>query len=382
MKDKENSAIAVIQEALSTVRVVKAFGKEEEEEKKFLHRSTANLKKRYELILFQGGFDIAVSLTMAAGTAAVLFLGVCHVQEGTLTLGGLLIVMTYLSQLYAPLQMIGTKATDIQSSLVSVERAFALLDEKPDVHEKPHAKHLVRSEGALTFQDVSFSYNPDRAILQDLSFKIEPGSCVGIVGRTGAGKTTLLSLLLRFYDPTSGRVLLDGVDLKEYQLTDLRNQYAVVFQEPVLFSTTIGENIAYARPGAKESEIIEAAKAAHAHDFIVKMPKGYETRVGDRGMSLSGGERQRISLARAFLRNAPILILDEPTSAVDTRTEALIMEAVDRLMAGRTTFMVAHRLSTLAKCNFLIRMEEGRLISPLSAPSPDELRELVSLKAS
>src|SRR5439155_1573171 len=201
--------------------------------------------------------------------------------------------------------------------------------------------------GAMVFRNVSFAYDQNQSVLRDISFEIEPGTCLGIAGTTGAGKTTLVNLLTRFYDPTAGQILLDGVDLRDYRLRDLRNQFAIVLQEPVLLSTSIAENIGYARPDASMADIVAAAKAANAHAFIVNLPEGYQTQVGERGMRLSGGERQRISLARAFLKDAPILILDEPTSSVDTETESTIMEAMERLMHGRTTFMIAHRLSTL-----------------------------------
>jgi ATP-binding cassette subfamily B protein len=219
---------------------------------------------------------------------------------------------------------------------------------------------LKRAAGVVEFRHVSFAYTDRNTILNDVSFAVPAGTRVGIAGRTGAGKTTLVSLLIRFYDPTSGEIVLDGVDLRDYRLADLRSQFALVLQEPVLFSTSIAENIAYARPGATEQQIVEAAKAANAHEFIVRLPEGYRTQVGDRGMMVSGGERQRISLARAFLKDAPILILDEPTSAVDVKTEAAIMDAIERLMRGRTSIMISHRLSTLYFCDTLLKMEHGR----------------------
>src|SRR5207247_7140160 len=210
--------------------------------------------------------------------------------------------------------------------LASAERAFALLDEGADVTEQPNARPLARALGTVAFRKVCFAYSKDHPVLHDISFEIGPGTHLGIAGTTGAGKTTLVSLLTRFYDPTAGEILLDGVDLRDYKLADLSNQFAIVLQEPVLFSTSIAENIAYARPGASEAEIVAAAKAANAHDFIVRLPQGYDTLVGERGMRLSGGERQRISIARAFLKDAPILILDEPTSSLDVKTEAAIVE--------------------------------------------------------
>jgi ATP-binding cassette subfamily B protein len=252
--------------------------------------------------------------------------------------------------------------------MASAERAFALLDESPDVIERPHAIRLDRAKGDVSFRGVDFSYpGADAPVLRDVSVDIPAGTRVGIAGTTGAGKTTLLNLLCRFYDPTSGTVTLDGVDLRDYRLADLRNQFGIVLQEPVLFATTIAENIAYGRPGASEDEIVNAAKAANVHEFIDGLEAGYQTQVGERGMCLSGGERQRISLARAFLKDAPILILDEPTSSVDVKTESQIMEAMERLMRGRTTFMIAHRESTLGICDLLLRIENGRIID-LTAP--------------
>jgi len=237
-----------------------------------------------------------------------------------------------------------------------------LLDEPLEAPERPDARPLRHAIGTVEFRGVSFAYQPDRPVVNDVSFSIEPGATVGIAGVTGAGKSTLMGLLNRFYDPVAGQILLDGVDLRDFRLADLRRQFGIVLQEPVLFSTSIGENIAYGRPGARPEEIEAAARAANVHDFIAGLPEGYDTEVGERGVLLSGGERQRISLARAFLKDAPILILDEPTSSVDIRTEAEIIEAMQRLMADRTSFMIAHRLSTLDICEVRLEVEDGGLI--------------------
>src|SRR5262249_54465977 len=288
------------------------------------------------------------------------------------TLGELLLVLVYLTQLYAPLKTLSKKAASLQSHLASAERAFALLDEAPDVPERPHARPLTRAGGAVACRHLTFAYGADPPVLRDVSFTVAPGTRVGIAGPTGAGKTTLVSLLTRFADPTAGQILLDGVDLRDYRLADLRNQFAIVLQDSVLFSASVAENIAYARPGAGEAEIVAAARAASAHDFIVNLPQGYQTLVGERGMRLSGRARPRHALARAFLKDTPILILDEPTSAVDVRTEAMIMEAIRRLMHGRTTFLIAHRLSTLQDCDVLWKVEHGRLAAVTAA------RELVA----
>jgi ATP-binding cassette subfamily B protein len=362
VKKLESSSLSVVQEVLASLRVVKAFGQERREEHRLVRCYREGMRARLRLLVVEGGFGLLVSLATAAGTAAVLFIGTRHVRAGVLTLGDLLLVMVYLTQLYTPLKTLSKKAASMQSYLASAERAFALLDEVPDVVERPHARPLARAAGAVACRRVSFAYGPTQPVLRDVSFEVGPGTRVGIAGMTGAGKTTLVNLLTRFYDPTEGHILLDGVDLRDYRLADLRGQFAIVLQEPVLFSTSIAENIAYARPGASEEEIIEAARAANAHAFITGLPEGYRTQVGERGMRLSGGERQRLAVARAFLKDAPLLILDEPTSSVDVRTEAVIVEAMERLMHGRTTFLIAHRLSTLEHCDLLLWIEHGRLV--------------------
>jgi ATP-binding cassette subfamily B protein len=358
----DSSALSVVEEVLSSLRVVQAFGQEAREGERFVNRSTESLRTRIHVSFIEGVFGLLVSLVTTMGTAAVLYIGVLHIRSGVLTLGDLLLVMGYLAELYGPLNELSTSKATLQRSLASTERVFTLLDEVPDVVERPDARPLTRAEGTVAFNDVSFAYREDHPVLHAVSFEVDSGTRVGISGKTGAGKTTLMSLLTRFYDPTIGQVLLDGADLRNYKLADLRNQFAVVLQEPVLFSTSIAENIAYARPEASEQEIVEAAKAANAHEFIVSLSDGYETEVGERGMSLSGGERQRIALARAFLKDAPILILDEPTSSVDTKTEAAIMDAMERLMHGRTTFMIAHRLGTLANCDARLEIEDGYIV--------------------
>ena len=365
----QSSAMSVVQEVVAAVRVVKAFGQEDREQKRFMHHAHEGLWARLRVAIEEGGFGLLVGLITAVGTATVLLIGTRHVQSGVLTLGELLLVMTYLSQLFGPLQTLSSMAAHLQSSLASAERAFSLLDEAPGVAERQNASPISRAAGAVSFQNVSFTYDQHHPVLHDISFEIGPGARVGIMGATGAGKTTLVGLLTRFYDPTEGRILLDAFDLRDYRLADLRQQFAIVLQEPVLFSTSIAENIAYARPSAGHQDIVAAAKAANAHEFIVGLPQGYETRVGERGMRLSGGERQRVSLARAFLKDAPILILDEPTSSVDVRTEAAILEAMERLMNGRTTFVIAHRLTTLKNCDTLLVIEDGRLVDRKAAVS-------------
>ena len=372
VKNLESSAMAVVQEVLSTLRVVKSFGREDHEQNRYLRQSNEGLRARLHMGFVGGIFDLLVGVITALGTATVLWVGVRHVQTGILTLGELLLLMSYLGRLYEPLRTIGKKSASLQGYLASAERAFSILGQAPDVAERPNAQALSRAAGDIVFRDISFSYQKGRPVLHNISFEVAAGSRVGIAGRTGAGKTTLMSLLIRFYDPDSGQILLDGMDLREYKVSDLRNQFALVLQEPVLFSTSLAENIAYARPGASEEEIINAARLANAHDFITRLPEGYQTRVGERGMRLSGGERQRISLARAFLKDAPVLVLDEPTSSVDSRTEFAIMSAMERLMKGRTTFIIAHRLSTIENCDLRLEIEDGRLISALHSSTVAE----------
>jgi ATP-binding cassette subfamily B protein len=361
VKRLESAALGVVQEVLGALGVVKGFGQEDREHARYLARASEGLVARVRLRLSEEAMDLVLGLTTALGTAAVLYVGGSHVRAGTLTLGDLLLVMGYLSQLYDPLKTISRRMASLQSHLASAERAFRLLDRATDVAERPDARPLARARGAVSFSGVSFGYPGGSPVIRGVSVEVPAGARVGIAGKTGAGKTTLLRLLMRFYDPVAGRVLLDGVDLREYRVADLRNQFSVVLQEPILFSTSIAENIAYARPSASQAEIVQAAQAAHAHEFIAALPESYATRVGERGMRLSGGERQRIALARAFLKDAPLLLLDEPTSSVDLRTEAVIVEAMEQLMQGRTTFLIAHRLATLEGCDLLLTLEDGQV---------------------
>jgi O-antigen biosynthesis protein len=361
VKRMESSALKVIQEVLTSIRVVKAFGQEDREHERFLQKSGEGFQARLQLTKVEGIFGLFLGLVTALGTAGVLIMGVSHVRSGTITLGSLLLVIGYLSQLYSPLNTLSRKAASLQSHFAGAERAFALLDEMPDVQESPAALPLRQAKGMIAFRNVSFAYQPEHPVLRNISFEIPPGTRLGIAGVTGAGKTTLVNLLTRFYDPTEGKILLDGTDLRDYKLADLRGQFAVVLQEPVLFSTTIAENIAYAVQGATNDQIIQAAEAAGAHGFIKELPQGYDTQVGERGMRLSGGERQRIALARAFLKQAPLLILDEPTSSVDAATENAILEAMDRLMQGRTAFLIAHRESTFNICTMRLEIHQGAI---------------------
>ncbi|HEU5453654.1 MAG TPA: ABC transporter ATP-binding protein [Terriglobales bacterium] len=385
VKELDSSAMAVMDEVLSSVRVVKAFGRETAQDERFQLRSSRRMWGQVKLAWVQAGFHTAIGLTVAVGSAAALLVGVAHVRSGVLSLGSLLIVMSYMAQVYEPLRTVSTKLPELQSWLVSLERAFALLDEIPeiaDAHQPPemsepqHARAAARAVGELEFDNVTFGYREARPVLSHVSFSIPAGTRVGIVGRTGSGKSTLINLLTRFYEVDSGSIRLDGVDLRDYRLSHLRDQYSIVMQEPVLFSTTVAENIAFGRPNATQEEIVAAAQAANAHDFIEKLPRGYETVLGDRGTGLSGGERQRISLARAFLKDAPILILDEATSAVDVRTEAKMLESIEKLIQGRTTFMIAHRLGTLRNCDLLLTVEDGE-VKVVEEPVDSFLEHLV-----
>ena len=362
VKDAESGAMSVIHEVLSSLRVVKAFGQEANEGERFLDRSNIAVKGQLKMARVGALFSFITGMLIATGTALFIYFGASYVNSGKMTLGELTLVLAYLSQVFGPLQNISKNINEVQSSLVSIDRVFTVLDEEKEVKENPHAVHMPRAKGAFEFKQVSFSYEKERTTLQDISFEIKPGDRVGIMGSTGAGKSTLISLINRFYDPSEGSIKIDGVDIRDYKLTDYRSQFSIVLQEPVLFSTSIAENIRYGRPEATEKEIIDAAKAANAHEFIMKSKDGYDTLVGERGMQLSGGERQRISLARAFIKNAPVLILDEPTSSLDVKTEAQIMEAMELLMKGRTTFMITHRLDTLDTCNVLLHIESGKLV--------------------
>jgi ATP-binding cassette, subfamily B, bacterial len=357
----ESAAMAVAQESLGASRLVKSYGQEERKNEQLVSHYNASQSAALKVQVDSAVYSLLVGVVTAAGLAAVLYIGIGHVQTGILTLGSLLVVNYYVTQLYGPLRNVGQSILDIQMSLTGVERYRAVLDEKPDVPESPNALPLVRAKGKIAFRNVSFGYTKDHPVLHDISFELPSSIRLGVVGPTGSGKTTLSTLLLRLFDPTEGVITLDDVDLKDYKLADLRNQFAVVHQETVLFSTSVSENIRFARPDATMEEVVAAATAARAHSFIMSLPNGYDTLVGERGMKLSGGERQRISLARAFLKNGPILILDEPTSSLDVHTESAILDTIQDLMRGRTTLMIAHRPSTLRDCNLLLVLEDGRV---------------------
>lgn len=363
IKKLDSSAMLVLHEALGSIRVVKAFGQEQFEDHRFRLRSRHRMQEQIKVASRMATFSGLISATIAAGTAVALWIGVRHVQSGVLTLGDLLLVMAYMAQLYEPLRTVSSKLPELQGWMVSVERALELLEETPEPAEAAHAVSMGRAQGNIAFRDVSFAYPSSGLALNQVSFEVPHGSRVGIIGPSGSGKSTLVNLLMRFYDPASGQVLLDGLDLREYHLADLRRQFAIILQDPVVFSASVAENIAYGRPSASREEIIEAARAAQADDFIRALPEGYDTVIGEGGCRLSGGERQRLGIARAFLKDSPVLILDEPTSAIDIRTEADIMEATQSLVRGRTTFVIAHRLSTVKDCDLILALRDGRLLA-------------------
>ncbi|MCC6441928.1 MAG: ABC transporter ATP-binding protein [Armatimonadetes bacterium] len=363
IKEQESRALGVVQETLGLLPVVKVFGQQEREEKRFTTLAAQCVSARIRLSLLENSIGLCINMITAGGVALVFYVGISDVLKDALTLGQLLLVLSYVSELYTPLRTVSRKLVAVQAQMASLERAYTFLQEPPDVSQRPDALPIRRATGHIVFRGVGFDYGAARAALQDISFEVDPGERVGIVGATGSGKTTLTHLLLRIYDPTEGDIRLDGVDLRDYRVRDLRDQFAVVFQESLLLSGTIRENIAYGVPDAEPEEIEEAARAANVHHFISSLPDGYHTRVGERGMAVSGGERQRIALARAFLKNAPILILDEPTSSVDRETEAAVVDAIGCLSQGRTTFIIAHRLNTLQGCDLVLQIEEGRLVS-------------------
>lgn len=358
----ESACETIAQEVLSCLRVVKAFGQEDRERKRFESQSWEALHSQRRLDIEQSMFWSAVSWITRINSQVILVLGAFHVLDGRLTLGELMVILAYVGGIHGPLEEIGHELGEIQSTIISAERSLEVLDTPIEIQDRPGARAIARVEGAVTFEDVCFAYNQDREVLHSIGFTARPGEVTAIVGPTGAGKTTLCNLLVRFYDPTSGRVTLDGHDLRDLTVRTLRDNIALVLQEPILFTGTLRENISYGRLDATMDEVKAAARAANADEFISALPKGYDTQVGERGVRLSGGERQRIAVARAFLKDSPVLILDEPTSSVDSRTEAVILEALDRLMIGRTTFIIAHRLSTVRYSDRIVVMDKGRIV--------------------
>ncbi len=362
VKGMEGESLSIIHEAISMLRVIVAFGREDHEFGRFRRQGEHANDARVKVTVRQEVFALAVNLISASGTAMVLGYGAYLALDRRLTVGELLIVLAYIGSVYKPLEAISGTIGMLQDGIINLQIAFDLLDKDPDIQDSPGAVALGAVQGRVRFDGVSFSYPGRVSTLTNISFTASPGQAIAIVGQTGAGKSTLVSLLPRFYDAQSGRILIDGVDIKTLTLRSLRQHISIVLQEPLLFSATIADNIRYGRLDASMDDIVEAARAANAHEFVMALPQQYETPLGERGSQLSGGERQRIAVARAFLKNAPILILDEPTSSIDSKTEAVILDALERLMVGRTTFMVAHRLSTLRNVSQILVLSDGRLV--------------------
>ncbi|HEX6780461.1 MAG TPA: ABC transporter ATP-binding protein [Solirubrobacterales bacterium] len=354
-------SLSIVHESMAMLRVIVSFGREDYEHRRFREQGQTAVDERVRLTVSQSLYTLGVQTTTAAGISLILGVGAWHVMQGKITLGELIVMITYISSVYQPLEQLSLTVGTIHEQLVQFNASLDLLDTEPEVTEKEDAVALGRARGRVTAQGVGFTYQGRKETLSGISFHARPGERVAIVGHTGAGKSTLMSLLIRFYDPQTGRIELDGVDLRDLELQSLRDQISVVLQEPLLFSGTIEDNIRYGKLDASDEEVREAAKAANAHDFISGLPNGYATMIGERGAQISGGERQRVCVARAFLKDAPILILDEPTSSIDSKTERVILDALDDLMVGRTSFMIAHRLSTVRHADQILVIDRGRV---------------------
>ena len=360
--EKESAVLTVAQEGLSSVKIVQAFGREDHEVAQFQSSAAQSLEANLRLNATSMRSALIVGTLVAAGSAAMFYVGSQHVIDGRLSLGEIWWLSTLVLMLYQPLEALTHVAWGLQGAAAGTQRCFEVLDRENDVPDAPEAKQLPPVKGEVILDSVAFGYDESRLVFHDVNVRIEPGQTVAFVGGTGAGKSTMLSLVPRFYDPVKGRVLIDGHDLRAVTKSSLRSQISIVLQDTLLFSTTIRENIAYGRPDATEEEIIEAAKRAQAHDFIMAIPEGYASQVGERGGHLSVGQRQRIGIARAFLKNAPILILDEPTSALDPQTEAAIMTTLEELMRGRSTLIITHRIATIHKVDKIVVLGEGTVV--------------------
>lgn len=363
VKALESTLLSRAFEILSSIRVVKGFARERYELGRFTTSGAATMNARLRLTWQESLFSVVVTGITLAGTALVLVVGGMHVLSGALTVGSLLVVIAYLAAVYNPLSSIAHTTGALQQAVVSARRVREVLALTPEPLDIPGGLDARGITGDVRFESVGFAYDPDRPILSDVTFSARPGELVALVGLTGAGKTTLVSLIPRFFEPTAGRVLLDGVDTSGYGLRSLREQIALVPQEAVLFEGTIRDNIRYGRLDASDEEVEAAARAAHVHPFVERLPHGYDTRVAEAGATLSGGERQRLGIARALLKNAPVLILDEPTSALDAISEEAVFDALARLRSGRTTIVIAHRLSTIRTANRILVLDGGRLVA-------------------
>src|SRR6266481_1669405 len=368
IQEQESAVLAQAQEGLSSIRMVHAFGREDFEVRQFQQQAQQSLQANLKLTLTNVNSALVISTLMVIGTAAMYYVGTLHVLAGILSLGSLLVFSAYLLMLYQPLESLTYTTWAMEGATAGAKRCFEVLDRQDDVVDSQNAIAISSAQGAIAFNSVSFGYGEDRIVLRDINLRIDPNQIVGLVGGTGAGKSTLFSLVPRFYDPTTGSITLDGRDLREITKRTLRAQIAIVLQDTLLFSTTVRENIAYGRPDATEEEIIGAARRAQADDFIRQLPCGYASLVGERGGHLSVGQRQRIGIARAFLKNAPILLLDEPTSALDPATESAIMDTIKELMQGRTTLIATHRLATIHGLDQIIVLERGRIVEKGRGP--------------
>ncbi len=359
VRTTESRVYSLVQWAMSSIKVVQAFTREEDEHRRFMGASRQSLRATLRLYSWQTLYSGAVNAVIAGGTALVVYAGAHAVLSGALTIGQLIVFISYLAQLYAPINQITQSWGLIAGARVGARRVFEVLDTEPDLVDGGRSFPPQGAGGRVAWRRVDFRYRPQTPVLSGIDLEVEPGARIAIVGATGAGKSTLLGLLPRFFDPTLGAVEIDGVDLRQYSLKSLRSQIALVLQPPLIFPLSVRDNIAYGRPGADDAAIGRAARLARIDDLINALPQGYDTVIGESGVSLSEGEKQRVTIARALLRDAPILILDEPTSALDVATEALVMEGIERLMAGRTTFIIAHRLSTVQRCDRIVVLKDG-----------------------
>jgi subfamily B ATP-binding cassette protein MsbA len=359
VRKRQSAIVAEVQQGLESMRVVKAFGRETLEEDHLTVTSRAAVDAALAARRVKSLLSPVVTVIVSLCTAFVLWRGASLILTGVMTIGALTVFLAYLSKFFKPVQDLAKMTNTIAAAAVGVERVRAILDADDMITERPGARAEGPRAGGIVFEHVAFAYNSEAPVLKDVSFTIKPGQHIGVVGPTGGGKSTIVSLIPRFYDPTAGRITVEGVDLRDYQLKALRERIGFVLQDTVLFHGSVRDNIAYGREGATEEEVIAAAKLANADEFIAKMPHGYDTEVGERGMTLSGGQRQRIGIARAVIRNSPILILDEPTAALDTESEKLVIEALGRLMQGRTTITIAHRLSTIRDSDQIIVLKAG-----------------------
>jgi ATP-binding cassette, subfamily B, bacterial len=364
----ESRVYSLVQWAMSSIKVVQAFTKEEEEHRRFMGASRESLRATLRLYNWQTLYSGAVNVVIAGGTALVVYAGARAVISGKLSVGQLIVFISYLAQLYAPINQITQSWGLIAGARVGARRVFEVLDTETDLKDGARSFPPEGARGEVAWRRVGFGYRSDSPVLTGIDLAIPAGAKIAVVGPTGVGKSTLLSLLPRFFDPSAGTVEIDGVDVRDYRLKSLRDQIALVLQPPLIFPLSIRDNIAYGRPGAADAEIEAAAKLARIHDLIVSLPEGYDTVTGESGVSLSEGEKQRITIARALLRDAPILILDEPTSALDVATEALVIAGIERLMAGRTTFIIAHRLSTVRRCDRILVLSGGSIAEQGTMP--------------